>query len=1020
MATGRRRFRPQALRAGEGVARPRLTARLGARFETRLTLVIGGAGLGKSTALAAAAADNRRDPIGHDVWISLTEADADPAVLAAGVTEALELGPPGDWDAAVEAAADAIWSRAPTPVALILDDAHHLDPDGSLAVVASLLDRLPDNGHIVLAARTTPPLRLARLEALGLVERIGETDLLFDDDELAELARRPGQASDPPARTVPTGDLPRLPALADLQLRAGPEAGRHYLWEEVLSALPTVRLAALTDAAVLDELDDEVVGRLSHHRFDARTLTEGLPMVEVDADGRRRLHARLREALLDGVDEDRSATARQRAADVELGRGRRVAGARLLAAAGQRDQVLAVAERFAALPLMLATVPDSREMLAVVDSVAPGSLVGAMLEAQAAYGNYDRTRIDRFAALARRARRQGATGLEALAILRVAQGLEQRDDPLPDDLLRRIGILAAEDRFALAVDAHIGSARALATGDAEAANDLLRWFDGFEPTTRRIMLTERLCQLGLVDEVGHLAATQADGTVPGGGEIFEAYALWLRGDASPELALAVVDDMLTTVARRAHRYTRIALLSVGVHVALAAGEVETSRRLAERSLALDGPEIAPGIRCYAHVARASALHGCGAPVGEVEAALGEALRIMPFGRWPAVAYLQALPLVYTVRPDCREVLDRARFDPALRVAVQAGRALVALRERGDGGPAADLPWDEPNLLRAHVLPRDLVELVAAAGERAAEADLGPAEVLGAAAARTPAGVEVSELPAVAVASAAVSGVAGDRAGLGGAPPPGLTIRALGALRAEPLVGRIDEDRWRRSRVRELLAYLVEHRSASRTEVAADLWPELSGEKRATNLRVNLNHLMAALEPERPAGGASAFLVVERDRLALGPDVEVDVDGFDAELGEARRLDHEGEPAAALERYRGAAARWTGSYLDGVEAGWAFATGARLRAGIGEARSRIGELLLARGEPEEAATWAVEATRANPLDERAGRLFLSCLAAMGDRTGALAAADQLVAALSDAGLAPERATEHLIDRLRRRG
>ncbi len=994
MATARRRFRPQALRAGEGVARPRLTARLSARFETRLTLVIGGAGLGKSTALAEAAAANRLDPIGLDVWISLTEADAEPAVLAAGLTEALDLGPPADWSAAVEATADAIWSRAPTPVALILDDAHHLSRDGSLAVVESLLERLPDNGHLVVAARSTPPLRLARLEALGLVERIGEAELLFDDDELSELARRPGAAGGSRTRAAALADLPRLPALADLQLRAGPEAGRHYLWEEVLSALPATRLLALTEVAVLDELDDELVGRLSRHRFDARTLTDGLPMVEVDADGRRRLHARLREALLDGVDEDRLARARHRAADVELGRGRDVAAARLLAAAGQADQVLAVAERFATLPLMLATVPDSRAMLAVVDSVAPRSLVGAVLEAQTGYGNYDRTRIDRFAALARRARRQGATGLEALAILRVAQGLEQRGDRLPEDLLHRIGILAAEDRFALAVDAHIGSARTLAAGDAEAAHELLRWFDGFEPTTRRVMLTERLCQLGLVDEVGHLAATPVDGSVPGGGEIFEAYASWLRGEAPPELALAVVDDMLATVARRAHRYTRIALLSVGVHIAVAAGQPETARRWADRCLALDGPEVAPGIRCYAHLASASALHASGAPAGVVEAALDDALRIMPFGRWPAVAYLQALPLVYTTRPECRGVLDRARFDPPLRVAVQAGRALVAWRERGDAVPAADLPWDEPNLLRAHVMPRDLAELAAAAGDRADGADLGPIE------------------PAARPTGAGPVG--------GRSTPAGLTIHALGPLRAELRAGRIDEDRWRRSRVRELLAYLVEHRSATRADVAADLWPELSEGKRATNLRVNLNHLMAALEPDRVAGGESSFIAVGRERLALGPDVEVDVDRFDAELLEARRLDQGGEPAAALDRYRAAIRRWTGPYLEGIEAPWAFATGARLRAGIGEARCRTGELLLARGEPEQAATWAAEATRANPLDERAGRLFLSCLAAMGDRTGALAAADQLVSTLDGAGLGPERATEHLIERLRRRG
>ena len=55
-----------------------------------------------------------------------------------------------------------------------------------------------------------------------------------------------------------------------------------------------------------------------------------------------------------------------------------------------------------------------------------------------------------------------------------------------------------------------------------------------------------------------------------------------------------------------------------------------------------------------------------------------------------------------------------------------------------------------------------------------------------------------------------------------------------------------------------------------------------------------------------------------------------------------------------------------------------------------------------------------------LDERAGRLLISCLVATGDRVAALDAADKLYGALDEAGLEPELATEQLMVRLRQRG
>ena len=72
--------------------------------------------------------------------------------------------------------------------------------------------------------------------------------------------------------------------------------------------------------------------------------------------------------------------------------------------------------------------------------------------------------------------------------------------------------------------------------------------------------------------------------------------------------------------------------------------------------------------------------------------------------------LLALSLIYLVRPESRPTLDRASFGPSLTTAVQAGQALVELRESGSVSAANRLPWNRENVLRVHLLPPHLTEL----------------------------------------------------------------------------------------------------------------------------------------------------------------------------------------------------------------------------------------------------------------------------------------------------------------------
>src|ERR671912_277074 len=179
------RFDPPEPRPGS-ITRPRLLRALLARWEHRVTSVIGGAGLGKTTLLAQSIAENRLAPRGDDVWLGVQPSDADADSLARDVLTALEAGGGSAAEApSPRAVADAVWRRAPRPVCLVLDNVHHLlfgSPGADW--LSELVDALPQNGRLLLSSRTDLPIPVTRLALEGGWARIGEDDLRFTEDEL--------------------------------------------------------------------------------------------------------------------------------------------------------------------------------------------------------------------------------------------------------------------------------------------------------------------------------------------------------------------------------------------------------------------------------------------------------------------------------------------------------------------------------------------------------------------------------------------------------------------------------------------------------------------------------------------------------------------------------------------------------------------------------------------------------------------------------------------------------------------
>jgi LuxR family transcriptional regulator, maltose regulon positive regulatory protein len=163
--------------------------------------VVAPPGYGKTTLLSQWAEAN-----GQAVaWVSVDQGDNDPKVLLTYVAEALDAVEPIDgrvFDALASPASSvpgsvaprlgsALWSMS-SPVVLVLDDVHVLHNSECRAALSVLAEHVPGGSRLVLAGRTPPPLRIARLRAEGKILEIGPSDLSLTSEEAASLLRNAG------------------------------------------------------------------------------------------------------------------------------------------------------------------------------------------------------------------------------------------------------------------------------------------------------------------------------------------------------------------------------------------------------------------------------------------------------------------------------------------------------------------------------------------------------------------------------------------------------------------------------------------------------------------------------------------------------------------------------------------------------------------------------------------------------------------------------------------------------------
>ncbi|GIV98954.1 BTAD domain-containing putative transcriptional regulator [Roseiflexus sp.] len=255
------------------------------------------------------------------------------------------------------------------------------------------------------------------------------------------------------------------------------------------------------------------------------------------------------------------------------------------------------------------------------------------------------------------------------------------------------------------------------------------------------------------------------------------------------------------------------------------------------------------------------------------------------------------------------------------------------------------------------------------------------------------------------------------------PPYVLRIRMLGAFTVWRGDHEIRDREWRSSKARQLLQLLLTERgrSLSREQVVDALWPDMEIDAATNNLRVTINRLSKALEPDRPDGAPSAFLVQQGDTYAFNTasDHRIDVVEFVDAIAEGRHADQRGQRATAIAAYRRAVQLYGGPYLpDTMYEDWTVVERERLALAFIEAALRLGALLLEEGAVHEAIGLGWRVIEIDQTQEEAYRLLMRAHAALGERSTALRLYTRCVSVLqNELGITPLPETTALYQTLR---
>ncbi len=975
------------------VVRPRLLERMLERFDRTLTLVTAGPGFGKTVLLNQAMRENLLETRGLDTLISASDLNGGRSSLLDALSRFLDR--PIHSPASLR---ESILTLAPTEVCLVVDDIHAMtDAD----VVQAIIDHLPNNGHLVLAGRRQLPLRLARLRAMGQVAELTEDDLRFTPDEVEQVVAPAGLRS---------ADLHERiggwPALASLIAAVGSEVVTDFVWEEVLGRFEPDELAALAAWSALGRVPVELLSDIAP--ADWLDLISRTPLVETNEDGTRLHDLWTIELKAHLTDDERRAVLARAAHQVATTRPDRSirwwiqaeGWEDLLAFLQDISLGIAIRPSAAVLELAMQAIPESHQERPEF-LLADGQRLGIDDPVAASH---------RFTLAAELFRRQGDERGEAAALFRLID-LAQLARRL--DAQRELG--AQLEALAAGGEAWIEStwqfAKALELRNAQEPVRALRVLEDLDRSADANIFGSSTAWLRstLLLQLGEPAAAEepirqasSDLTAPSSGLAMANYGWinWLQGQREVTVGLTTpAVKLLEAIGTATWMVTGFCYLS---YANAMVGNVDVARELLERAQALSPGQVGQETNlataeatlaiCTGDEARAMAiLDGC--PDDLVE-----------LGDTP----VRALALWYVAKPAIRPALADP---PGCYVdGYTLAEALLAIR-RGHSLPLSDLAIPPAQIVGAYLPPPWVAELALALCEigRMDEA-VTLVEELGS-----------SVRTALHDLHTRSSGSA-DRlfTRLEPLPSAAWRLQLFGLSELRPADSDYRElDGWRRKRVRELLAYLVEHGRTDRGTVMTALWPDFDERRARRNLEVTLSYLVQLLDGSRPPGEAPYFVRQAGNALYIqtGDAMTTDIEDFDTARTTGLDLERAGAPSEAIEHFRRAAEIGSQTYLgDLIDSEWTTECRNRRRLQYVTAAIRAVELLTADEQAESAVPLAEQAVEIEPWDERIHLALMGARLAAGDRTGAREAGSQLRTVLSELGVDPDVPVRQMLGRV----
>ncbi len=1008
-----RPFRFEAPVEQSSIRRRRVQAVLRERFEHRVTVIEAGAGMGKTTALVGALAENQLSPRGIDLWIGCESGDEAAAHLLAGLGEVVGCAAPiaDGTDEAVAAIVEAVAMRSPAQVCLLLDDVHLLGSESSgLAAVGQLVELLPANGHLLLASRRTIPFALARLEAQGRVGRVDAEAMTLNSEEVASLTKGRSDI----ARFAALGGWP---ALISLAMRT--ETASDFVREEVLSSLSVAETKALQVLVAVGGGDEAMIEHVAEVSVAA---LEALPLVHRRGQAWE-AHDLWNDIVLGAVTTAELDGYRQRAVRYLDQQRNHVAAVDVCLLGSSMQTELRRKLRDVMVYVLEPPLHDIRRWLTVIPKQLVNDPAVRVLRAFALRDGdpaSDLGEADNVAAQ-QGFRALGDAHAEATALGQVIfKAYVKRDTARLMELYERCGQLADEGVSIAQQIMMLGAATvAAATGDRQAMLHEVQRMDPakLDPMYRSIMYSFEAAALsqsgypslevarkgqtharalpgtsdtamwalfrhGMVAEMLDLLAK---GPAPGlGGRdrfLWEAWAAGvaiLSGDqvaASGHLAAA---ELLNDGQTNWRADIQVALLRAAI-------EVESS----------DPDEIARGVDRLRNLVAAH-------PVGDLKDAL----------------YLVFPRLLYVFLPEVRQsLLDRA-VGPFHHRDFGLLQALVELHEVGQLDAIRHVEWPELH-----------TNLLTTLGLRGAAEFIVAAESVGRSEAAA-AGREIIDLLGPPARDAfrqqlqhPISGVVeAARSLLETIPAAPAEIRRVCFLGPSELwfgPERVESSDWGRDKVRSLFGFLALNPIATRDTVMAALWPDATEESARRSFRSTLSLLLKTLEPKRLSGDAPFTVRSDGEsiRLHRTEGLDVDIWTFDALIDSAASAEADGVPSMAIAPLTQAVDMYRGDLLiDTTYDDWVGFDRDRLRSRFIAAAVRSGELLLAQGDVDGAGRMASRALASEPWAEAGHRLLISSYIQRGDRAAALRALNRCREEMAEIGGPVDELTDMLARRL----